>query len=170
MSENTYTYNELVDLPIRDVWAAMRQTGKLDIMGGQKVIELISDADWTCRTDEHHTVHCTAEFDDEARTVTVTSKSTAKRVEDTTVLSAREEDGKTRVTVTSIIRGGAIVSGMLKLMGKGSVEKVNKRIVANIAAIARGDSAHQMTSEEISEIAGKRLDELKRHLGHDRRK
>lgn len=167
MSDNTYTYDELINLPTQDAWAAMKQTSKLDIMGGQEVIERTSDADWVCRTDEHHTVHCTAEFDEATHTVTVTNSSTAKRVDDTTVLAAQEEDGGTRVTVTSIIRGGVIVSGMLKLMGKSSVEKVSKRIVANIVTLAQGGATHEMTSDEVSEIAEGRLGELKHRFKHE---
>lgn len=45
MSDSTYTCDELINLPIQDAWAAMKQTSKLDIMGGQEVIERTSDAD-----------------------------------------------------------------------------------------------------------------------------
>lgn len=110
---------------------------------------------------------CTAEFDEATQTVAASNSSTAKRVDDTTVLAAQEEDGGTRVTVTSIIRGDVIVSGMLKLMGRGSVEKVSKRIVANIVTLAQGGTTHEMTSDEVSEIAEGRLGELRRHFKHE---
>lgn len=161
MTDNTFAYDGLIDLPIDAVWSAMKRTSELDVLGGQRVIERDSDADWTCRTDERNTSRCHADYDETSHTVTVTIDSTAKHVKDTTTIAARSEGDGTRVTVTAIIRGGAVVSAMLKLIGRASVQGVNKRIVANIATLAQGGTTHEMTEDEISAVAGERLDALK---------
>lgn len=165
MTDNAFTYDELIDLSIDAVWSAMKRTSELDVLGGQQVIERDSDADWTCRTDERNTSRCHADYDEPSRTVTVTIASTAKRVKDTTTIEARAEGDGTRVTVTAVIRGGAVVSAMLKLIGRAGVQSVNRRIVANIATLARGGATHTMTEEEISAAAGDRLDALRERSG-----
>lgn len=162
MSETSFDYTEVVAAPLDAVWAAMQRTSELDVLGGQAVIERTSDADWTCQLEgDKHTTHCTAAYDKAAHTVTVTLDSTAKRVNDTTVITAAPAEGGTEVHVTSTIRGGAIVAGMLKLVGKIGVQGTNKAIVRNIAALATGGEAHVMTSDEVSAIAHERLTELK---------
>lgn len=165
MAENTFEYEEVVPAPIDAVWRAMCRTSELDVMGGQKVIGRVSDTDWTCRLDgdDKHTTHCTATCDEATHTVTVTIDSTAKRVNDTTVITAAPEGDGTRVHVAATVRGGAIVAGMLKLVGKVSFQGANKAIVRNIAAIAAGGEGHVMTSDEVSKIAHSRVEELGKH-------
>lgn len=164
MSDNTFEYEEVLDAPIDAVWAAIKRTSELDIMGGQKVIERVSDAEWTCEFDENHTTHCTATYDEAAHIATVHLQASNKHVEDTTVIEAVPEGASTRVKVSATIRGGAIVSGMLKLVGKSGVQGTNKAIVRNIASLAQGGSAHEMTADEIGGIVNERMGELKQHF------
>ena len=48
MSATTFEYDAFVPHPIDAVWKAMRRTSDLDVLGGQKVDERISDSEWAC--------------------------------------------------------------------------------------------------------------------------
>lgn len=164
MSESVFEYDELIDVAPDAAWAAMRRTSELDVMGDREVIERRSDSDWTCRTDERNTVSCHADYDEARRTVTVTMESTAKRQLDTTVIAAAEGAG-TRASVTTTIRGGAVVAAMLKLVGKTGIRGTSRSVVRNIRSLARGGEAREMSADEVAEIAQGRLGELKERFG-----
>ncbi len=168
MSENTYTYEKTVPSSLDAVWAALKQTSELDVAGGQKVIECVSHSDWTCQIDDNpdHTTHCTAEYDEATHTVTITLDSSVKKADDTTVISAQPDGDGTKISLSSTIRGGALVGAMLKLVGGSSIKRVNERIVDNVAALAAGGEAKALDADDLSAIAKERVEKMKRD--HDR--
>ena len=167
MAETTFEFEETLELPLDAVWAAMQRTSELDVMGGQEVVERTSASDWTCAlkgTD--HTTHCTASYDEASHTVEVTADSTAKHANDTVRISAEAAgDNATVVRIVNVIRGGLIVSGMLKFVGKTGASGASRSILRNIKAIAAGGEGRVMTSDEIEAVAGERLSQLESHLG-----
>ena len=162
MAESTFQFEETLEVPFDAAWAAMRRTSDLDVMGGQRVVERISDSEWVTQLEnDKNTTHCTAVYDETARTVTVTADSTAKRANDTTVIAAEDAgNGRTLLRVSITIRGGAIVAGMLKLVGKTGTKGAADSIARNVAAIAAGEEGRAMTQDEIEGVAQERLSQL----------
>ncbi len=160
MSESTYEYEQVVPFPLDTVWKAIRRTSELDVVSGQKVIDRVSDAEWTCEFSDDVTTHCTTVYDEAAHTATVTLDATSKRVDDTTVISAREAEGGTLVHVETTIRGGIVVQALLKLVGKGGIEKSSASIVSNIVALCEGRATSILSADEIKEYTDRRVAEL----------
>lgn len=160
MSETTFEYDAFVPHPLDAVWKAMQRTSDLDVLGGQKVVERISDSEWVCEFDENTRNHCVATYDEAAHTVTVTEDSTAKRTDDTTVISAQEVEGGTNVHIKTTVTGGFLVRALLKLVGKAGVNKASESIVANITAICEGREPRVLSPEEINAFVKQRVSEL----------
>ena len=166
MSATTFEYEETLDLPLDAVWNAMHRASELDIMGGQPISKRTSDVDWVTEFETSGKsvfTHCTATFDDATHTLTVMLDSDNKHAKDDTVVIATATPSGTSVKVLETIRGGLIVKGMLKLVGKGAYVTSAKNIVRNIAAIAQGGEGRALSAEEIDAAAHERLEELKKH-------
>lgn len=160
VSESIFDFEQVVAFPIEDVWQAMKRTSELDVLGGQKVIERVSDSEWTCALDESNTTRCVASYDEATHTVTVILDSATKHADDTTTISASETDGGTLVHVKTCIHGGFIVKALLKLVGKGAYDKASASIVSNIVAICEGRPTSILSQEEINEFVADRVKEL----------
>lgn len=159
MSATTFEYDAFVPHPIDAVWKAMRRTSDLDVLGGQKVDERISDSEWVCVDGETRN-HCVATYDEATHTVTVTEESTAKHTDDTTVISARAAENGTNVHIETTITGGFIVRALLKLIGKAGINKASESIVSNITAICEGREPSVLSTEEINAFVKQRVAEL----------
>lgn len=162
MSEIVRTTKRTIPYPLDSVWTAMQHTADLAITDGWQTIERKSDSAWVGEL-QGKKVRCETAFDVTARSAEVTMHNSMKRkTVDTTLLQATPTDGGTEVTVTTVLRGGAVTMFMVRLTGEAALDKLGQNVISNIEALCTGGKTHGLSQDELDAYARTRIDEIER--------
>ncbi len=139
-------------------WKALHQPAKLDVEPGSQVKE-ISDTTWEAHNEESGSVTVyTAEFDEEAKKVSIDGASNKKHEHDHIYLSLNEADSDSvRLDVKIEINTGVhfIAKALGALIAKPAQEIISRHIFHNFEALCTGGETKSMTQDELKELAKK---------------
>lgn len=142
-------------------WAALHQPAKLDVEPGAEVHE-ISDTKWEAHSKEAGTVNTyEASFDDEKKTLTIESVSSAKHDHDF-MYFILTEIAPDKVSLEIVIEINTGVHLLAKALGaifaKPMQEIMCRQIYHNFEALCKGSETKRMSMDELRGIAKEKFE------------